>query len=226
MSAHRRFADFSAFSPRCAILAAEGQVSLMGDVSQDILEEIKRLGVRFDRMEVRMGSVDTRLESMDAHLGSVDTRLGSMDARLGSVDARLGSVETRLTSMDARLGLAETRLEAMDTRLLSTNARLGSLESRATSVEDAVADLASRIKSWPDMHYLAAAAKAQLGHSREIKTDVADLKMKMEEIYRSMATSSEIQVLREEVSRFRDQSVEIDVRLGAIEARLGIESVP
>jgi hypothetical protein len=76
------------------------------------------------------------------------------------------------------------------------------------------------------MHYLASAAKAQLVNSREFKTDVADLKVKIDEIYRSMATSPEIQGLRDEVTKFRDQSLDTDVRLGTVEGRLGIESRP
>jgi chromosome segregation ATPase len=149
--------------------------------------------------------IQRRLESMDAHLGAIGTRLGSVETRLGSV---------------------ETRLVSMDSRLLLTNARLGSLESRSTAVEEAVAGLSIEIKTWPDMHYLASAAKAQLAHSRDFRADVSDLKVKVEEIFRSMATSPEIQGLRDEVSRFRDQSVDIDVRLGTVEGRLGIESRP
>ena len=181
----------------------------MLDGSQDILQEIQR-----------------RLESMDAHLGAIGTRLGSVETHLGSVETQLGSVETRLGSMETRLGSVETRLGSVDTRLVLTNARLGSLESRSTAVEEAVAGLSIEIKTWPDMHYLASAAKAQLAHSRDFKADVSDLKVKVEEIFRSMATSPEIQGLRDEVSRFRDQSVDIDVRVGAVEGRLGIESRP
>jgi hypothetical protein len=172
----------------------------MVDGSQDILQEVQRLGGRFGRMEVG---------------------LESMDARLGAIDTRLGTVETRLSSMETNLGSVETRLGSMDSRLVLTNARLGSLESRSTAVEEAAAGLAVEIKSWPDMHYLAAAAKAQLVYSRD---DVADIKVRMDEIYRSMATSSEIQGLRDEVSKFRDQSIDIDVRIGTVEGRLGIES--
>jgi chromosome segregation ATPase len=175
----------------------------MVDGSQDILQEVQRLGGRFGRMEVR---------------------LESMDARLGAIDTRLGTVETRLSSMETNLGSVETRLGSMDSRLVLTNARLGSLESRSTAVEEAAAGLAVEIKSWPDVHYLAAAAKAQLVYSRDIKTDVANLEVRMDEIYRSMATSSEIQGLRDEVSKFRDQSIDIDVRIGTVEGRLGIES--
>ena len=184
----------------------------MVDGSQDILQEIQRLGGRFDRMEVR-------LESMD-------TRLGAIDIRFASMETHLGAVETRLSSMEIHLGSMDTRLGSMDSRLLSTNARLGSLESRSTSVEEAVAGLSIEIKTWPDMHYLASAAKAQLAHSRDFKADVSDLMVKVEEIFRSMATSPEIQGHREEASKFRNQSVDIDVRLGTVEGRLGIESRP
>jgi chromosome segregation ATPase len=96
--------------------------------------------------------IQRRLESMDTHLGAIDTRLGSVETRLGS----------------------------MDTRLVLTNARLRSLDSRSTAVEEAVAGLSIEIKTWPDMHYLASAAKAQLAHSRDFKADVSDLKVKIE----------------------------------------------
>lgn len=147
------------------------------DVGQAILDEIKRLGERF---------------------GRVEDRVSSLDGRMGSLESRMTSFESRMTS----------------------------LESRMTSLEAVVADLDGRVKSWPDMHYLAAAAKAQLSHTREMKTDVADIKVKMDEIYQSMATNPEVQNLRDEVAHFRDQSVTIDVRLGAIEGRLGVEDNP
>jgi hypothetical protein len=80
-----------------------------------------------------------------------------------------------------------------------------------------------RLKSWPDMHYLTAAAKAQMVHTRELKSDVADIKVRMGEIYQAMATDPEIRSLREEVGRFRDQSVALDVRVGTIEGH-GLDS--
>jgi hypothetical protein len=116
------------------------------DVGQAILDEIKRLGERF---------------------GRVEDRVSSLDGRMGSLESRMGS-----------------------------------LESRMTSLEGVVADLDGRVKSWPDMHYLAAAAKAQLSHTREMKTDVANIKVKMDEIYQSMALNPEVQNLRDEVAHF------------------------
>ncbi|MGO9768953.1 MAG: hypothetical protein ACLPSW_05240 [Roseiarcus sp.] len=103
-------------------------------------------------------------------------------------------------------------------------ARFERVEGRMANIEGVVADLDGRIKSWPDMHYLGAAMKAQLAQTREMKTDVADIKVRMDEIYQAMATDPEIRNLRDEVSRFREQSLENEVRLGAIEGHLGIKN--
>ena len=104
------------------------------------------------------------------------------------------------------------------------NTRLEGLESRLSVIEGAVADMDGRLKSWPDMHYLSAAAKAQIAHIGEMKADVADIKVRTDEIYQAMATDPEIRHLREEVGRFRNQSINLDVRIGAIEGHLGLDS--
>ncbi|MFZ0207631.1 MAG: hypothetical protein WAL59_16285 [Roseiarcus sp.] len=93
-----------------------------------------------------------------------------------------------------------------------------------STIEDVVADLDGRIKAWPDMHYLGAAAKAQIAQTRDMKADIAGIKVRMDEIYQAMATDPEVRNLREDVSRFRDQSLENEVRLGVIESHVGIKS--
>ena len=103
------------------------------------------------------------------------------------------------------------------------NARLERIENRLSIIEGAVADMDGRLKSWPDMHYLSAAAKAQIAHMSEMKADVADIKVRTHEIYQAMATDPEIRHLREEVGRFRDHSVNLDVRVGTIEGHLGLD---
>jgi hypothetical protein len=72
-----------------------------------------------------------------------------------------------------------------------------------STIEGVVAEVDARLKSWPDMQYLAAAAKPQMAHTRELKADVADIKVRMGEIYQAMATDPEIRNLREDVSHFR-----------------------
>jgi hypothetical protein len=102
--------------------------------------------------------------------------------------------------------------------------RLSGLEKRMSTIEDVVADLDGRIKAWPDMHYLGAAAKAQIAQTRDMKADIAGIKVRMDEIYQAMATDPEVRNLREDVSRFRDQSLENEVWLGVIESHVGIKS--
>jgi uncharacterized protein YhaN len=106
------------------------------------------------------------------------------------------------------------------------NARFDRVESRLATIEGAVADIDGRLKSWPDMHYLSAAAKVQVTHTREMMADVAAMKVRMDEIYQAMATDPEVRSLREDVARFRDQSLNLDVRISTIEGHLGLDGRP
>jgi chromosome segregation ATPase len=123
-----------------------------------------------------------------------------LNTRFDSTDDRLSVLESRLSALDGRMG-------SMESRLASVDGRMSSIEGRMSTIETVVADLNFQIKTWPDMHFLAAAAKQQMEYSREMKADVADIKARMAEIYQSMATDAEINSLRDEVARFRDQSV-------------------
>ena len=106
--------------------------------------------------------------------------------------------------VEARL---DARLERMEGRMSNLEGRMATLEGRMSTIELVVAEVDVRLKSWPDMHYLAAAARAQIAHSQQMKSDVSDIKIRTNEIYQAMATDPEIRNLREEVGRFRDQSV-------------------
>ena len=123
-----------------------------------------------------------------------------------------------------RFEQVERRMTNLDNRMSSLDIRMSNLDIRMSNIETVVADLEGRIKLWPDMHYLAAAAKAQLTQTRELKADLAEARVRIDEIYQAMATDQEIKSLREEVARFRDQSLETDVRLGTIEGHVGIKT--
>jgi chromosome segregation ATPase len=58
---------------------------------------------RLDKVEERLGTVETGLKEVEQRLGSVETGLKG-------VDQRLGSVETGLKKVDRRLGSVETGL--------------------------------------------------------------------------------------------------------------------
>ena len=106
------------------------------------------------------------------------------------------------------------------------NARLDRAEmrfdSRMSTIEAVVADIDGRLKAWPDMHYLAAAAKAQIAHLQEVKAEVGDVKVRLDEVCQAMATEPEIRNLRDDIARFRERSVGLDVRVGTIESHLGL----
>jgi hypothetical protein len=63
-----------------------------------------------------------------------------------------------------------------------------------------------------------------LTQTRELKADLADARVRIDEIYQAMATDPEIKSLREEVARFRDRSLEADVRPDTIEGHVGIKA--
>ena len=106
------------------------------------------------------------------------------------------------------------------------NARLDRAEmrfdSRMSTIEAVVADIDGRLKAWPDMHYLAAAAKAQIAHLQEVKAEVGDVKVRLDEVCQAMATEPEIRNLRDDIARFPERSVGLDVRVGTIESHLGL----
>ena len=176
-------------------------------LAQDILDEIKRLATRFERVEGR--------------LSALEGGMSALDGRMSTLDGRMSALEGGMSTLDSRF---EDRMSALDGRISTVDIHMSALERRMTNIETVVAELDVRIKTWPDMHFLAAAAKAQLIHSREIKADVVDIRIRVGEIYQAMATDPEIKSLREEVSGFRDRSLETEIRIGTIEGHIGIKS--
>lgn len=138
------------------------------------------------------------------------------------IEGRFSAIDSRLTGLEDRLSGVEDRLSAMDRRFVTMEGRQTTIDNRLTVLEQVVADLDSRIKMWPDMRYLGSAARTQMARTREIVADIAEMKTKLDEIYRTMATDPEIRHLREDVAHFRNQAIDLEVRIGAIESRLGV----
>ena len=84
--------------------------------------------------------------------------------------------------------------------------------------------LERKINAWPDLHFLQAAAQRQIGEARDARDHRRLVEIKLDEIYGSMATSSEIGKLREEVARSIDREEALDLRVATIESRLGIKN--
>ena len=184
-------------------------------ISQAILDEIQRLATRFERVEARLESIDSRVANLEGRIGSLDSRIEGLDSRIEGLDNRIEGLDNHIEGLDNRVANLDNRTGRLESRMVG-------LEARMTNIETVVAALDGRIQSWPDMHFLAAAAKAQLENTREIKTDLADARIRIGEIFQAMPTAPEIRSLREDVTRFRELNLETQVRLGAIEARLGI----
>src|SRR4051794_33630542 len=85
-------------------------------------------------------------------------------------------INDRLDRMDDRLDRMELRI---DSRMSAVESRMSALDSRMSKIEDAVADIDVTIKTWPDMHYLASAAKSQITHLLTVKGDMAELKTRL-----------------------------------------------
>lgn len=87
-----------------------------------------------------------------------------------------------------------------------------------------IAALENKINAWPDIHFLQAAAQQQIGEAREARDHRRDVEIKLNEIYGSMATSSEISKLRDEVAKSIDDEKALSLRIATIESRLGIKN--
>ena len=115
----------------------------------------------------------------------------------------LAPIETRLDRIDARLDRIDGNLAAMRTDIDATN---------------------GKIDSWPDLHFLQPAAQQQIRDANEARERSRYVEIKLGEIYGSMATSSEIEKLRKEVGECLDHERLPDLRVSAIESRLGIRN--
>lgn len=147
-----------------------------------------------------------------------------LESRMSELETRMSGLETRMSGLETQMSGLENRMSGLETRMSGLESRMSGLTSRMSTIENVVADLNFQIKSWPDMHFLAAAAKTQLAYSRETKATVSDIKVRLGEIYQAMATDPEVRSLRDDVASFRDQSADIEVRVGTIEGHIGIEN--
>ncbi len=90
--------------------------------------------------------------------------------------------------------------------------RLSALEARTAALANA------------DFGFLQAAALRTIADAKEAREFQRRTDIKLEVIYGSMATGPEIKKLREEASRSIDHETELDLRISAIETRLGIKN--
>ena len=136
---------------------------------------------------------------------------------LAPLEGRLTGVESRFAGVEGRLGGVETRLAGVETNMAVQIETLTALRTEVTAIK-------SEIDAWPDLHFLQAAAQRAQRENTEAREHRRYIEIKLGEIYGSMATSSEITKLREEVSSSIAREDALDLRISAIELRLGIRN--
>jgi geranylgeranyl pyrophosphate synthase len=98
------------------------------------------------------------------------------------------------------------------------------IKADVSSLKADVSDLKAEIGTWPDLNFLQAAAQQQMNEARQAREFRRHVEIKLDEIYGSMATSSEINKLREEVAESTERERALDLRVATIENRLGIKN--
>ena len=87
--------------PDFALIASEfGKCANIPAVQQGdaILQALRGLEGRFDRMNERLDRIDARLGQMDARFDRMDARFDRVDARFDRMDARFDQMEARALS--------------------------------------------------------------------------------------------------------------------------------
>jgi len=126
--------------------------------------------------------------------------------------------------MQDMLAPIESRLDRIDARLDRTDGRLDRIDGNLAALRTDIDAVNGKIDTWPDLHFLQAAAQQQIRDANEARERSRYVEIKLGEIYGSMATSSEIEKLRKEVGESLDHARLLDLRVSAIESRLGIRN--
>jgi len=105
---------------------------------------------------------------------------------LGPMQVDLAAVKTDVAGQGAALAGVRTDVAAQGIALAAVRADLDAIKTE--------------IDGWPDLHFLQAMAQQQIREADEAREARRYMEIKLDEIYSSMATSSEIKRLRDEVS--------------------------
>ena len=131
----------------------------------------------------------------------------------------LKNLETRLDRMDERLDRMGERLDRMDARLGRIENRLDHAEVRLDALEKSVAHLRAEIEHLPDFSLMMARSAITLERLNGVRDDMRETKIRLDEVFQSMATAPEITSLREEVRQFRAAEIDREIRIRALEER-------
>ena len=126
--------------------------------------------------------------------------------------------------LDQIRAVMQDMLAPIESRLDRTDARLDRIDGNLAAMRTDIDAVNGKIDTWPDLHFLQAAAQQQIRDANEARKRSRYVEIKLGEIYGSMATNSEIEKLRKEVGESLDHERLLDLRVSAIESRLGIRN--
>jgi hypothetical protein len=157
-------------------------------------------------------------------LAPVQTDLAGVKADLAGVKIDLAEVKTNVGAQGVELTALRADVGAQGVELAALRADVGAQGTELAAMRAGVDAIKTEIDGWPDLHFLQAMAQQQIREAAETREARRYIEIKLDEIYSSMATSSEIKRLRDEVSTSLDRERLLDLRISAIEMRLGIRN--
>jgi regulator of replication initiation timing len=155
---------------------------------------------------------------MQADLAVLKTDQASMRADMQALRSDMQA------DMQALRGAMQTDMQALRSDMNAIKEDQVTTRAEIQALRTDVDTVRGKIDAGPDMHFLQAAAQRQISEAREAREHRRYIEIKLNEIYGSMATSAEIGKLREEVAQSIDRENELDLRVSAIEYRLGIKN--
>jgi hypothetical protein len=173
--------------------------------------------IRTDLTAVRSDQsiLRTDLDAIKADLAEKGVVLVALSADMDGVKADMGAVKADLAEKGVLLVALRTDVDAVKADLAEKGVVL-------TALRTDVAAIADEIHSWPDLHFLQAAAVQQFRDASEAREQRRYIEIRLDEIYSSMATGPEITGLRSDVTTSIDRQRELDLRISTIESHLGI----
>jgi hypothetical protein len=130
--------------------------------------------------------------------------LGPMQVDLAAVKTDLGGVKTDLAGVKTDLAAVKTDVEAQGAALAGVRTDVAAHGAALGAVRADVDAIKTEIGGWPDLHFLQAMAQQQIREADETREARRYMEIKLDEIYSSMATSSEIKRL---ATKYRRASI-------------------
>ena len=167
--------------------------------------QFTQIDARFEQMDARFAVIDRRFDRMDVRFEQIDARLDRVDARFDQIDARLEAVDRRFGEIDRRLGQLDGRSVGFDARLAALEGRFAAFERRS---EEQFREIIGRFED----------TNRRL---ERLEAEYFTIVQTLRRIEALIGTEqAQRAVLEQSVGELRQQVVDLQARLDAVESRL------